>query len=186
MLTPTSNTFIEKRQTMVFARCSFCGKETKLRFYRLETQQSCGCQQGNHTKGRIPINKTHGKSKGNRLYNVWNNIKGRCNCVTNPAYKYYGGKGVKLCDAWRDFSIFQDWCYATGYKPGLHLDRIKSDQGYNPNNCQWLTPAQNAAKVTADANLRHQEELAALHAEIASLRFQLAELKASHYTGAYV
>ena len=68
--------------------------------------------------------KKHGLTN-TRLYNVWQNIKRRCYTKTNPSYKYYGGRGITMCDEWHyDFQSFYDWAYANGYDDSLEFGKI--------------------------------------------------------------
>ena len=88
----------------------------------------------------------HGCGKRNspsRLYNVWKNMKVRCNNPHYKEYKYYGGRGITVCEEWNDFNEFQKWAYSNGYdekaKRGeCTLDRISTDKGYSPSNCRWV------------------------------------------------
>ena len=74
------------------------------------------------------------------LYNIWLNMKNRCNNPNNKSYKHYGGRGIKVCDEWQnDYMSFYTWCMAHGYKKGLSLDRINNDGNYEPTNCRWVT-----------------------------------------------
>lgn len=83
--------------------------------------------------------KTHGESE-TRLHNVWMGVLSRCYCATNTAYRYYGGRGIRVCDEWRaSYLFFRDWAMANGYAEGLHLDRICNDGNYEPSNCRWVT-----------------------------------------------
>ena len=55
---------------------------------------------------------------------VWCGMKGRCYGVNNSAYRYYGLKGVTVCDEWiNDFEAFEKWAFANGWKKGLHIDK---------------------------------------------------------------
>lgn len=66
----------------------------------------------------------------------------RCEDEDNPSYKDYGGRGIKVCDEWQNFSIFYEWCESR-WVPGGHIDRIDVDGPYSPNNCQFVTRTQN-------------------------------------------
>lgn len=70
----------------------------------------------------------HGAYKRDRhLYNVWRTMLHRCNNPKRIKYKDYGGRGVRVCDAWKDPNCFMDWAEQSGYKAGLQLDRIDNN-----------------------------------------------------------
>lgn len=78
-----------------------------------------------------------------RLYQVWQNMKCRCNNPHSKEYKYYGERGIAVCEEWSDFGLFQKWAYENGYdetaKRGeCTLDRIDLSKGYEPTNCRWV------------------------------------------------
>lgn len=92
-------------------------------------------------------NKTHQKSK-TRLYRIWQQMKQRCSNPNCDAYKYYGHKGVSLCEEWNNnFISFYEWSIQHGYKNNLTIDRIDSNKNYCPENCRWLTQADNTRRV---------------------------------------
>jgi hypothetical protein len=66
----------------------------------------------------------------------------RCRART-PKNKYWAGKGVTVCQEWRDFPGFHAWAFTSGYREGLSIDRIDPDKGYEPGNCRWVTVSQN-------------------------------------------
>ena len=85
---------------------------------------------------------THGKTN-TRLYRIWSHMKGRCYNPTDHKYPRYGGRGISICDEWKDdFQAFYDWAVANGYQEGLSIDRINNDGDYSPENCRWATEKQ--------------------------------------------
>lgn len=98
--------------------------------------KSCGCF-------RVE-NSTNCGLAHHPLYNVWYQMKDRCSNEKNPMYLYYGGRGIKVCDSWfYSLENFIQDMYLT-YHKGLELDRINNDGNYEPDNCRWATPKQNA------------------------------------------
>lgn len=85
---------------------------------------------------------THGMSR-TRVYNLWNKMKQRCYTKTNPSYKWYGGRGISVCDEWKSsFESFYKWSAEHGYKDTLSIDRIDVNGDYCPENCRWITMKQ--------------------------------------------
>ena len=67
-------------------------------------------------------------------------MKQRCYNPKNHAYKYYGGRGIKICNKWlNDFMSFYNWSINNGYAKGLSIDRINNNGNYEPNNCRWIS-----------------------------------------------
>jgi len=94
------------------------------------------------------INTIHGDTKEGgavRLYRIWKGIKSRCFNPKQQNYKRYGGKGIKICDEWKNsYLTFKSWALANGYRHNLTIDRIDSDGNYCPENCHWLTLSENS------------------------------------------
>lgn len=89
----------------------------------------------------------HGLSK-TRLYRIWAGMKARCNNPDHPSFKYYGAKNIRVCNEWEnDFLLFRDWALSHGYEDNLTIDRIDPNGNYEPDNCQWLTLNENAART---------------------------------------
>lgn len=82
-----------------------------------------------------------------KLYHVWFNMKDRCKNRGHPAYKRYGGRGIKVCSEWyNNFLAFLAWA-GKDYKEGLWLDRENNDGDYSPDNCRWIKPAESRDNV---------------------------------------
>lgn len=129
-------------------RCE-CGKITEVRGgdVRSSHTTSCGCYFIQASRDRST---THGHSRSNAEttgeYKSWSDMRQRC---TNPNNKYfhrYGGRGITICDRW--LNSFENFLEDMGLKPakGYHIDRIDNDKGYFKENCQWLSPSENAKK----------------------------------------
>jgi hypothetical protein len=77
---------------------------------------------------------------------TWSSMQSRCNNSYSTSYKYYGARGVKVCEEWCDYNNFKSWALENGWQRGLSIDRINNDGNYEPSNCQWLTLSENTAK----------------------------------------
>lgn len=83
-------------------------------------------------------------SSDRRLYQIHQNMIQRTSNPNNAGYRIYGGKGVKICDQWRDFETFRRWALSNGYRDNLTIDRIDGDGDYEPANCRWVTKRENS------------------------------------------
>lgn len=131
-----------RKQRTAFFKCH-CGEVFKCKIEHIKngSTKSCGCL--NHPKGKDNPNYKHGLY-GSDLYNVWKGMKQRCNDKNHISYKNYGGKGIKVCARWdRSYQEFYDWSMTNGYKKGLTIDRKDNDGNYTPDNCRFVTNAEN-------------------------------------------
>ena len=75
-----------------------------------------------------------------RLRTTYYNMNQRCYNPNAKGYKYYGGKGVIICEEWlRDKNTFYEWAVNNGYTDELSIDRIETEGNYEPSNCRWIT-----------------------------------------------
>lgn len=107
--------------------------------------KSCGCLRKDITTLKST---THGFTKTD-LYHVWTAMKSRCFNLKNNSFKWYGAKGIDVCDEWRnDFIKFRDWAILNGWEKGLQIDRKNNKLGYSPNNCRIVTCKANCGNKT--------------------------------------
>ena len=128
----------ENNQTQWLCLCD-CGSRLAVTTSDLNSKgvQSCGCL---NIENIVKRNTLHGYSirgKKHPLYDTWAGMNARCSNKKHIAFKYYGERGIRVCEEWgKEPSIFIEWCLVNGWERGLTIDRINNDKNYCPENCR--------------------------------------------------
>lgn len=122
-----------------------CGNETVVygRALKSGNTLSCGCYHKEHIS-------EYGFKHGGcheRLYQIYHGMKQRCYNENSKVYRWYGAKGIKICDIWLEsYENFKEWALNNGYESDLTIDRIDSNGDYNPDNCRWISQKENVER----------------------------------------
>ncbi|UWG97772.1 hypothetical protein LPY66_02815 [Dehalobacter sp. DCM] len=112
---------------------------------------SCGCKRREHAK-EISQH-SNKKPRTNKPYysqlrNIWGTLINRCHNPKYKGYKYYGAKGIFVCNEWRDnFEAFYDWAIKHSYTSGLEINRLDQSRNYMPDNCEWMPKGVSSANT---------------------------------------
>lgn len=109
-------------------RCA-CGVEREVRARGLITGRSGSCGHG------------HRQTKS-RLHRIWVAMRLRCRSHPN-----YGGRGISICDEWDTFERFAEWARGAGYSDTLTIERVDVNGNYEPANCTWIPPGEQASNT---------------------------------------
>lgn len=116
--------------------------------------KSCGCFRN---VGAALATKTHGQTE-TRLYSIWQNMLKRCCKPSNPAYKWYGARGITVCEEWR--KSFASFSSDMGQPPSSRhsIDRKDNSRGYCKENCRWATPMTQSRNSRQNVHVEHNGE----------------------------
>lgn len=153
-----------------------CGNTKSIRLSRLKSGEtkSCGCIRKELFQVNRQGNIIHGQSD-TRLHSIYRSMKARCYKEHHRSYSHYGGRGIKICDEWLDdFMNFYNWAYDNGYDDTLTIDRIDNNGNYEPNNCRWITEAEQHNNTSRNINITYNGETKTLK--------QWSEIKGINYS----
>lgn len=154
-----------------------CGTEISANSLKLRDghTKSCGCLRAEGTANLI-----HGDANRTKTYRSWKEMRQRCNNPNSTQWKWYGGRGIKVCDEWGSFEQFRADMGERG--EGLTIDRVNPDGNYEPSNCRWATAKEQAitnrgvirkgavpVNKTTEADLAEMRRLRAQGAKLAEI-----------------
>lgn len=141
-------------RTYLKCQCE-CGVIIDVRTDSIKKQESCGCKKewgtgegvGGYVDGR----------KRERLNAIWHKIKERTSNQNCTQFSYYGGRGIKMCDEWKnDYLSFRGWALENGYNDTLTIDRYPNNDGdYEPSNCRWVTKKEQARNRRSNITIEY-------------------------------
>ena len=142
----------KKFKTPIIVECEICGKIFE-KGHRQNQASHNLCSNKCKYIFLGKMNEKHSFAHKEKLYCVWKSMRERCKNSRCKSYKNYGGRGIKVCDEWdNNYLSFRNWAFANGYieytlpngQNELTIDRINVNGNYEPNNCRWITNAEQA------------------------------------------
>lgn len=128
---------------LYLCECKVCGAQELRRIPHFKHPTICPHKTA--AQYYLPQAGNYQKMTNRNLQYILSGMFGRCYDTSNKAYRWYGAKGVRVCDEWIKFpEKFEEWALSNGYQIGLTIDRIDSNQGYYPENCRWISLKENA------------------------------------------
>lgn len=130
---------------MFHVKCKECGWETDMQKHKIKYVKKC-----NHMNTGKNFYIVSHSWKNDRIRKIFSGMKSRCYNPNEKDYKYYGKKGVRICEEWlKNPAAFEEWAFSNGYKDNLTIDRIDANKDYCPENCRWISLMDNAKYKTS-------------------------------------
>lgn len=146
---------------------------------------SCGC----YRKDNPPV-MTHGLTRRGpngeqpRLYRIWQDMKCRCYKSNSIGFHRYGGRGITVCEEWRDsFETFHNWAMSHGYAENLTIDRQDNDGPYSPENCRWATKKEQARNTSRSHKFLYDGKVYTMYELAAHLNVSADVVRRMWYAG---
>lgn len=141
-------------QKIYHVKCKYCGFESDMRLYNIK--QPIVCKHKDRMGNFINFSSCW---KNKKLQAIFSSMKDRCLNSNNKSYRWYGGKGIKICPEWLNNPLsFEEWALHNGYVDGLTIDRIDEDKDYSPDNCRWITNIENAKYKSTTSVIKVDDE----------------------------
>lgn len=162
----TVEALIGKKSSRAIWRCRCtCGLYVDVPTDKLRTghTSSCGCARADGIK-------KHDMSKSG-IYRIWAAMKRRCLNPADKKYQAYGGRGITVCERWLKFgNFFSDMGHNP---PGMSIERVDNNRGYEPGNCIWALPRDQARNTRRNLilTIAGEQKCAAEWAEILSVDY---------------
>lgn len=128
---------------MFHVRCSECGWESDVQMHQVKFLGKV-CRHTNLV-GQYSTDNAKLSWENKRLHKIYQGLLTRCYNENEKSYRWYGAKGIKVCNEWLDSPLkFEEWSLKNGYQDGLTIDRKDESKDYSPDNCRWITLSDNA------------------------------------------
>lgn len=142
----------KRKRAYCLCRCD-CGKVVEKRKEAIVSgTSSCGCILNEMIAA---VNYKHGHAKKRKEYRIWSGMRSRCSNPKDHKYNIYGGRGIKVCERWdKDYLAFLE---DMGSMPDgkSSIDRVDPNKGYEPSNCRWSDPKEQANNTRKNVFLTH-------------------------------
>lgn len=169
------------KEVMWKCRCD-CEKEVvrSAKGLKRYNRCSCGCMKSTVTREQAT---THGCTN-TRLFRIWSGIKTRCDNPNDQHWDDYGGRGVIICDEWKnDFVAFKNWAESNGYSDDLTIDRINVNGNYCPENCRWVNWKVQANNKRTTVKINYHGELYTMSELADMFGVKLSRIKGARHRG---